>query len=89
MTKKTAMQIVSERIESARDNFPGLGFDDEFIRGFNKAFQIALLICKEVGIEAEKQQIIEAAKHGADCDNSPFISAEDYFDKTYSNNETS
>jgi len=38
--------------------------------------------------EIEKQQIIEAAKHGADCDNSPFISAEDYFNKTYLNNET-
>ena len=43
---------------------------------------------KKFWIEKEKQQIIEAAKHGANFDKSPFANAEDYYNQTYNNNET-
>ena len=34
-------------------------------------------------IKKEKQQIIEAASHGANFDKSPFKNAQDYFNQTY------
>lgn len=37
--------------------------------------------------EKEKQQIIEAATHGANFDKSPYSSAHEYYEKTYNNNE--
>jgi hypothetical protein len=33
--------------------------------------------------EKEKQQIIEAAKHGANFENSPFKNSEDYYNETF------
>jgi len=39
-------------------------------------------------LEKEKQQIIEAATHGANFDKSPYSSAHEYYEKTYNNNET-
>jgi len=35
--------------------------------------------------ELVKQQIIDAAKHGADFENSPFKNSEDYYEQTYKN----
>jgi len=35
--------------------------------------------------EKEKQQIIDAAKHGADFENSPFKNSEDYYEQTFKN----
>jgi len=36
-------------------------------------------------LEKEKQQIIDAANHGANFDTSPYISANDYYEKTFKN----
>ncbi len=33
--------------------------------------------------ELEKQQIIDAAKHGANFDTSPYCSADEYYEKTF------
>ena len=38
-------------------------------------------------LETEKQQIIEAATHGANFDKSPYSSAHEYYDKTYTTNK--
>lgn len=38
-------------------------------------------------LDKEKQQIIDAAKHGANFDKSPFANAEDYYNQTYNNDE--
>ena len=35
--------------------------------------------------QMEKEQIIEAAHHGVDFENSPYENAEQYYDKTYGN----
>jgi len=35
--------------------------------------------------EKEKQQIIDAAKHGANFDKSPFANAEQYYNETFKN----
>jgi len=37
----------------------------------------------EYFIEKEKQQIIEAATHGANFDKSPYSSAHEYYEKTF------
>jgi hypothetical protein len=37
-------------------------------------------------LEKEKQQIIEAATHGANFDKSPFKNAQDYYDSTFGDN---
>lgn len=58
--KLTAIQDVVLKMQEAKENFPQFGFDEEFIRGFNKAFQMAIFIAEKVGIEKEKQQIIDA-----------------------------
>jgi chemotaxis receptor (MCP) glutamine deamidase CheD len=33
--------------------------------------------------EMEKQQIIDAANHGANYENSPFVNAEQYYNETF------
>ena len=43
---------------------------------------------KKEFLEKEKEQIIDAAKHGSDFENSPYKNAEEYYEKTYNNNET-
>ena len=63
--KQTAMQEVILKMQDAKDNFPNIGFDEEFIRGFNKAFQMAIFIVEKVGIEKEKQQIENAYRIGS------------------------
>ena len=68
MTKKTAMQRYIDYLEDVKER--------DNIPSW-------IITTAKNCLEPEKQQIIEAAKHGADCDNSPFISADDYFDKTY------
>lgn len=40
----------------------------------------------EIAKEKEKQQIIEAANHGANFDKSPFKNAQDYYDSTFGDN---
>lgn len=37
----------------------------------------------ESKLETEKQQIIDAAKHGANFDKSPYKNAEDYYNETF------
>jgi len=44
------------------------------------------LINSDYYLELEKQQIIDAAKEGANYDNSKFCSPEDYYLKTYKTN---
>jgi len=38
-------------------------------------------------LDTEKQQIIEAATHGANFDKSPYSSAHEYYDETYTTNK--
>jgi hypothetical protein len=75
---KTAMQEVILKMQEAKDNFPNIGFDEEFIRGFNKAFQMAIFIVEEVGIDKEKQQIITAYNKAV-----PFKYGKEYYEETY------
>ena len=77
----TAMQEVILKMQEAKDNFPNIGFDEEFIRGFNKAFQMAIFIVEEVGIDKEKQQIIDAYNSGQQIP--PFDFAEQYYNETF------
>ena len=44
MADKTAMQMLIDKMNDAKNDFPAIGFDDEFVRGFNKAFQMACFI---------------------------------------------
>jgi len=37
----------------------------------------------EILLEKEKEQIIEAAHHGVDFENSPYQNAEQYYNETY------
>lgn len=39
------------KIKEAKDNFPKIGFDEEFIRGFNKAMQMAVFILERNNIQ--------------------------------------
>lgn len=86
----TAMQEVILKMQEAKDNFPNIGFDEEFIRGFNKAFQMAIFIVEEVGIDKEKQQIIDAYANGHNdgCrymnnQKQEFEHAEQYYNETF------
>lgn len=82
--KQTATQEVILKMQEAKDNFPNIGFDEEFIRGFNKAFQMAIFIVEEVGIDKEKQQIIWA--HGVQMkgvNNHKCITGEQYYNETF------
>jgi hypothetical protein len=36
-------------------------------------------------LEKERQQIIDAANHGANFDTSPYCSADEYYEKTFKN----
>jgi len=61
---KTATQEVIAKMQEAKENFPNIGFDDEFIRGFNKAFQMAIFITEKIGLPKEEEQITTAYKEG-------------------------
>jgi hypothetical protein len=67
--QKTAMQEVILKMQDAKENFPAFGFHPKFVRGFDKAFQMAILITEEVGLLKERQQIIDfhvaCVDHGA------------------------
>lgn len=76
------MQIVIDKMNDAKDNFPGMGFGDEFMRGFNKAFQIAIIISKEAGLPKEREQIVEAWRSG-DINFNHKETAEQYFKNKY------
>ena len=88
---KTAIQEVILKMQEAKDNFPNIGFDDEFIRGFNKAFQMAIFITEKVGIEKEKQQLIDAYDFGendSDTRFPSFLDGEEYYNKTFEPKQT-
>ena len=63
----TAMQDVIVKMKEAKENFPNIGFDDEFIRGFDKAFQMAIFIAEKVGLEKELQQNERRNKKNSRC----------------------
>jgi len=44
---KQITQIIA-KMQEAKDNFPAMGFDEEFVRGFNKAFQMAIFITEQL-----------------------------------------
>jgi len=84
----TAVEETILKMQEAKDNFPNIGFDDEFIRGFNKAFQMAIFIAEKVGKEQEKQQIIEAVDFALEDANlyetfRNLRSGEQYYKETY------
>jgi hypothetical protein len=72
MENKTAMTHLIEKI---------LRMPESNIKGFLK-------ISGPAYIEAEKEQIINAAHHGVDFENSPYKDAEEYYNKTYANDTT-
>lgn len=81
---KTAMQVTIDKMNEAKENLPPFGFHDEFLRGFNKAFQMAIFIAEKKGLEAEKYQIMEAYTLGHSMhDSNDEKSAEDYYQQTY------
>jgi len=77
---KTAIQQLIEKLEELRDLHPSDGGLNQRVQRGKYVF--AILEAKTL-LETEKQQIIEAAKHGANFDISPYMSADDYFDKTF------
>ena len=84
MKQQTAMQEVILKMKDAKDNFPNIGFDEEFVRGFNKAFQMAIFILEKVGIDKEKQQIIDA--HGIKMkgvNNHKCVDGKQYYQETF------
>jgi len=91
--KLTAMQEVIVKMQEAKDHFPNVGFDEEFIRGFNKAFQIAIFIVEKIGVEKEKQQIIDAGdkcisnylRHEPERHGNVMPSGEQYYEQTFKN----
>lgn len=83
MENMTAMQIVIDKMKDAKENLPPFGFDDEFLRGFNKAFQMADLIAKQVGIPTEKQQIADAAIHGFQNGHEIEYDPDEYYTTTF------
>lgn len=84
---KTAIDEVVLKMQEAKDNFPSIGFDEEFIRGFNKAFQMAIFISDKIGKEKEKQQIIDAVKYGFNDATKPSsdqdITFQQYYNETF------
>jgi hypothetical protein len=81
--KQTAMQEVILKMQEAKDNFPNIGFDEEFIRGFNKAFEMAIFIVEKVGIDKEKQQILDAYEDGNYDNGMGRCEAEQYYNETF------
>ncbi|EOG6897098.1 hypothetical protein ACLH3T_002476 [Flavobacterium psychrophilum] len=83
----TAMQDVIVKLQEAKENFPNIGFDDEFIRGFNKAFQMAIFIVEKVGLEKELQQnekvAIDMVKIAIDRGGKEGVSMEHEFNNYY------
>ena len=83
---KTAMQEVILKMKEAKVSFPNVGFDEEFIRGFNKAFQMAIFITEKVGTEKEKQQIIDSYLQGfCHCEYEGIMDAQKYYKETFDN----
>ena len=80
--KQTAVTELIEKMNEAKDNFPALGFDEEFVRGFNKAFQMACFIAEKVGKPKEREQIEEAFKDGITGD-SKCVTSTDYYTQTF------
>lgn len=82
--EKTAMQIVINKMKDAKENLPPFGFDEEFLRGFNKAFQMAIFIADQIGVETEKKQIINANNAGYKAHRHKLDqNAEDYYNETF------
>lgn len=83
----TAMQDVIVKMQEAKENFPNIGFDDEFIRGFNKAFQTAIFIVEKVGLKKELQQnekvAIDMVNIAIDKGGKEGVSMENEFNKYY------
>ena len=82
---KTAMQMLIDKMNDAKNDFPAIGFDDEFVRGFNKAFQMACFIAEQFGKPIERQQIIDTVD---DCwtinDKQGYVpSGEQYYSNKY------
>jgi hypothetical protein len=85
--KQTAVSQVILKMKDAKENFPSIGFDEEFVRGFNKAFQMAIFISEKVGLPLEKEQIIDAAKSCVYIGGATNEEAEQYFTQTFQTNE--
>jgi hypothetical protein len=84
----TAVSQTILKMQEAKDNFPNIGFDEEFIRGFNKAFQMAIFISQKVGLPIERQQIEDAfnTKRGFEISSDPvkaFKTSEQYFNENF------
>jgi hypothetical protein len=84
--KQTAVSQVILKMKDAKENIPPFGFDEEFVRGFNKAFQMAIFISEQVGLPMEKEQIIEHHTwllSGVMGEESARQDAEQYYKKSY------
>lgn len=77
----TAVMQTIEKMQDAKDNLPNIGFDEEFIRGFNKAFQMAIFISQKFGLPTERQKLIDAYDDG--ILKGRYDDGEQYFDKTF------
>lgn len=85
---KTAMQELIEEIEQSQKRFIDLAKADKKMKKGVDAILTATTLIKMKAkslLEKEKQQIIEACKHGANFENSPYKNAEDYFEQTFNN----
>lgn len=47
----TIVQDIIAKMQEAKENFPKIGFDDEFIRGLNKGFQMSIFITETLNSE--------------------------------------
>ncbi len=86
MAQNTALQDVIDKINKAKDNFPPFGFDEEFMRGIYKGFQMAVFICQKVGLPKERKDIEDAYNqdlYGGLEGNKKFNDGSDYFTNTF------
>lgn len=80
--KQTAIQKLSEIVENMIEKSFMANQDNPSVFGYQMA-SVEIKKYIEGLLLMEKQQIIDAANHGVDHENSPYENANEYYEKTY------
>lgn len=72
---KTSLMKIKEKLESKANDPMCIQIESDIFK------RVSSLI--DLYLPKEKQQIIDAATHGANFDKSPYASAHEYYEKTY------
>lgn len=51
------MEKIINKLKEAQENFPAVGFEEEFVRGFNKAFQMSIFIVEELTKASQSEPV--------------------------------